>query len=263
MLITAAAETWGVDRSECRAERGEVHHTGGRRRISYGQLVERAALVAVPQDVPLKDAADWKLIGTRVPRLDTPIKVDGGAQFGIDVRVPGMLVATIARCPVIGGTVARFTDEAARAVPGVRHVARVSSGIAVIADGFWPAKRGRDALDITWDEGRNASTSSASIAAQLERLRDGAGISARRDGDPSAGLRNAARRVEALYDTPFLAHAGGRSARLPTIGANPVIEIAVVIATGIGRVDVHGASRATSGRHAIAHWSPHGDRSAS
>jgi len=207
MLITAAAETWGVERSGCRAERGEVLHDGSRRRARFGQLVERASQLSVPQDAPLKDAADWNLIGTRVSRLDTPIKVDGSAQFGIDVRIPGMLVATIARCPVIGGTVARFTDDAARAVPGVRQVAQVSSGVAVIADGYWSAKKGRDALDITWDEGRNANTSSASIATQLERLTSGSGISARRDGNPDTGLRNASRRVEAIYDTPFLAHA--------------------------------------------------------
>src|SRR5881398_754599 len=163
MLVTAAAQTWGVEKAECHAEKGAVIHARSKRRLSYGKLVEKAATVPVPQDVPLKDPKDWKILGTRVRRLDTPPKVDGSAQFGIDVKAPGMLVAVIARSPVFGGKVKSFDAAKAKAVPGVRHVVQISSGVAVVADGYWPAKKGRDALDVSWDEGPNAQvTSSAS-----------------------------------------------------------------------------------------------------
>src|SRR5213596_2137418 len=111
MLISAAAQTWGVERSECRAERGAVVHPATQRRLTYGKLVAKAATLPVPQDVPFKDQKDWKILGTPAKRLDTPPKVDGTAQFGIDVKVPGMLVAVVARCPVFGGKVARRSEE--------------------------------------------------------------------------------------------------------------------------------------------------------
>src|SRR2546422_248038 len=122
MLIAAAAQTWGVDHTACRAEHGAVVHGATGRRLAYGALVATAAALPVPTNVTLKDPKDWKILGTRVPRLDTPPKVDGSAQFGIDVQVPGMLVAVIARCPTFGGKVASFDAARAKAVPGVRHV---------------------------------------------------------------------------------------------------------------------------------------------
>src|SRR5882762_7739952 len=140
MLIAAAAQTWGVDRSTCQAAQGAVIHEPSKRRLTYGVLVAKAATLPVPQDVPLKSPKDWKLIGGSVRRLDTPPKVDGSAQFGIDVRVPGMLVAVVARCPVFGGKVKSFDATKAKAVPGVRHVVQISSGVAVVADGYWSAK---------------------------------------------------------------------------------------------------------------------------
>jgi isoquinoline 1-oxidoreductase beta subunit len=206
VLISAAAQTWNVDRSECRAERGAVLHADGRR-LTYGHLVATAATVPVPTDPPLKEPARWTIIGTRVPRLDTPVKVDGTAQFGIDVVLPGMLVAVVARCPVFGGTVAGFDAAGAQAVPGVRQVVRISSGIAVVADGYWPARTGRDALTVTWNEGPNAAVSSASIARLFAQGAGRAGVQARHDGNPERALSGAARRVEAVYETPFLAHA--------------------------------------------------------
>src|SRR6266702_1878042 len=164
MLVAAAAETWGVDKSECRAEQGAVLHAASGRRLTYGKLAVKAATMPLPHDVPLKDPKDWKILGTRVRRLDTPPKVDGSAEFGIDVKRPGLLVAVIARSPVFGGKVKSFDATKAKAVPGVRHVIEVSSGVAVVADGYWPAKKGRDALEVVWDEGPTASVSSTTIS---------------------------------------------------------------------------------------------------
>jgi isoquinoline 1-oxidoreductase beta subunit len=206
VLISAAAQTWNVDRAECRAEKGAVIHSGGRR-LTYGRLVATAATLPVPTDPPLKEAKDWKILGTRVPRLDTPLKVDGSAEFGIDVTLPGMLVAVVARCPVFGGKVASFDPATAQAVPGVRHVVQISSGVAVVADGYWPAKTGRDALQVSWTEGPNAAVSSTTIARLLAERAGRPGARARHDGHPDAAMTAASRGVEAVYETPFLAHA--------------------------------------------------------
>ncbi|HEX9581315.1 MAG TPA: xanthine dehydrogenase family protein molybdopterin-binding subunit [Gemmatimonadales bacterium] len=207
VLISAAAQTWNVDRSECRAENGAVIHTPSRRRMTYGRLVATAATLPVPADPPLKDAKDWKIIGTRAPRLDTPAKVDGSAQFGIDVQVPGMLVAMIARCPVFGGKLRSFDATRAQAVPGVRQVVQVSAGVAVVADGYWPALKGRDALEVQWDEGPNARVSSESIDRLFAQRAVRPGAVARHEGSPEAALSSSAARLEAVYQAPFLAHA--------------------------------------------------------
>src|SRR5438552_3591524 len=207
LLVAAAAQTWSVDKAECRAERGAVIHTPSKRRLTYGKLAAKAAVLPAPAEVPLKDPKDWKILGTRVRRLDTPPKVDGSAQFGIDVRMPGMLVAVIARCPVFGGKVASFDATKAKAVPGVRQVVQISTGVAVVADGYWPAKKGRDALEVSWDEGPNASVSSASIAQLFGQRAEQPGAVARHDGDAEAALASAGAKVDAVYDAPFLAHA--------------------------------------------------------
>ncbi len=207
MLVTAAAATWKVPKTECHAERGAVVHPASKRRLTYGALVAAAAALPVPQDVPLKDPKDWKILGTRVKRLDTPPKVDGSAQFGIDVKVPGMLVAVVARCPVFGGKVASFDATKAKAVPGVRQVIQISSGVAVVANGYWPAKQGRDALDVKWDEGANAALTSASVSQLLTQRAGQPGAMVRHDGDPDASLGGAATKLDASYELPFLAHA--------------------------------------------------------
>jgi len=207
LLVAAAAQTWGVEKAECRAERGAVVHARSKRRLTYGKLVTKAATLGAPPDVPLKDPKDWKILGTRVRRLDTPPKVDGSAQFGIDVKVPGMLVAVVARSPVFGGKVTSFDAAKAKAVPGVRQVVQISSGVAVVADGYWPAKKGRDALAITWDEGPTASVSSATIAQLFGQRAEQAGAVARHGGDPDGTLGSAPAKVDAVYDLPFLAHA--------------------------------------------------------
>lgn len=205
VLISAAAATWGVDRASCHAEAGAVVH--GSDRLSYGQLVAKAATLPVPQNVPLKEPGSWKIIGTRLKRLDTPRKVNGAARFGIDVRVPGMLTAVVARCPVFGGRVQSFDGARAKSSPGVRQIVPVSSGIAVVADGYWAAKRGRDMLEVTWAEGPTAHVSDASIQATFDRLAAAPGAQVRHEGDAPAALARAATQLTADYDTPFLAHA--------------------------------------------------------
>ncbi len=223
MLITAAAQTWDVDRTSCRAEAGAVIHTATKRRLSYGRLAARAATLAVPQDVPLKDPKDFRLIGTRATRLDTPAKVDGSAVYGIDVTVPGLLVASIERCPVFGGTVKRYDATKAKGMPGVRAVVELepspwtgkdgawgvgcAAGVAVVADTYWHAFQGRKALEIEWNEGDAASLGSDGIRAELARLADQPGVEAKKVGDPAAALAAAAQRVEAVYEVPFLHHA--------------------------------------------------------
>jgi isoquinoline 1-oxidoreductase subunit beta len=207
MLLTAAAETWGVDKSECRAEKGAVIHASSKRRLTYGKLVGKASTVPLPHDVPLKDPKDWKILGTPARRLDTPPKVDGSAGFGIDVKAPGLLVGVIARSPVFGGKVKSFDAAKAKAVPGVRHVVEVSTGVAVVGDGYWPAKKGRDALEITWDEGPTASVSSTTISELFAKNAEQTGAVARHDGDPQGALPGAASKVDAVYELPFLAHA--------------------------------------------------------
>jgi len=139
MLIDAAASTWNVDRTSCRAERGAVVHGASNRRLTYGSLVAKAATLPVPKDPPLKDPKDFRLLGTRVPRLDTPAKVDGSAVFGIDVKVPGMLVASIERCPVFGGTLKSYDATKAKAVPGVRAVVALEPSPWTGTTGAWAA----------------------------------------------------------------------------------------------------------------------------
>lgn len=207
MLIAAAAQTWGVDRATCRAENGAVAHPSSGRRLTYGELATAAAAVPVPENVPLKPSSAWRVIGRPMKRLDAPLKVTGRAEFGIDVRLPGLLVAVVARCPVFGGRVRSFNAARARALPGVRHVVQISSGVAVVADGYWPAKKGQDALSVTWDEGANANVSSAGITQLYAGLARNPGAVARHEGDAAAALAAAARRVEATYEVPYLAHA--------------------------------------------------------
>jgi isoquinoline 1-oxidoreductase beta subunit len=143
MLIAAAAETWGVDPSSCRAYNGEVSHESSGRKLGYGELAEKAATLPVPSDPPLKDPKDFRYIGKSLPRLDHPARVKGETVFGMDVRLPGMLHACVARCPVYGGSVKGFDATAAKAVDGVREVVQIDSGVAVLADSTWAAMKGR------------------------------------------------------------------------------------------------------------------------
>lgn len=205
MLVSAAARRWKIDRGACRAEAGAVLHAASGRRLGYGELAAAAARERVPEDPPLKERGQWRLIGRRVPRLDGPDKVRGRARFGCDVRVPGMRFAVIARPPVLGGKVARVDAGGARRVPGVRRVVQVAGGVAVVADSTWAALRGRDALDVAFDPGPNGAFDSAELARRLA-----AAVPeppARSDGDLDLALAQAARQVEATYEVPLLAHA--------------------------------------------------------
>src|SRR3989442_2862284 len=207
MLVTAAAQTWGADRSACRTERGAVVHAPTGRRIRYGDLVEKAAALPVPQDAPLKDPKSFRIVGKSLPRTDTPSKVDGSAVYGIDVKVPGMLYAAVARSPVFGGKAKHFDANSAKASPGVRAVVPISTGVAVVADSTWNALKGRDALRVDWDEGDGAAESSESLRAQFETLSQKPGKMVRDDGDAAAALEKAAKQLESLYELPFQAHA--------------------------------------------------------
>ncbi len=209
MLVTAAAQAWEVEATGCRTENGRVLHAESNRQFTYGQLVQRASRLTPPpaQQVTLKNPRDFRLIGTAAKRLDTPEKSDGTAVFGIDVKVPGMLVALIARPPVFGGRVANFNADAARAVPGVRHVIQIDRGIAVVADGFFAAKTGRAALEITWNDGAQANLSSETQSEQYRTLAQTPGNVGLRVGDAAAALGRAARRMDAVYELPYLAHA--------------------------------------------------------
>jgi isoquinoline 1-oxidoreductase subunit beta len=207
MLLQAAAQEWGVDVSQCQAENSTILHDPTKRRATYGSLAEVAAKLSVPQDVPLKTPDQYKLIGKPTPRLDTPLKVNGSAEYGIDVRMPGMLYAVVARCPVFGGKVASFNATKTKAVPGVKDAIQISSGIAVIADNTWAAMQGRSALEIQWDEGPNAKLTSADISKALEEGAAQPGHAARKEGDVEAGLAAAATKFVVDYEVPFLAHA--------------------------------------------------------
>ena len=208
MLIAAAARKWGVDKSDCRAENSVVIHTPTKRTLTYGSLAEDAAKLPVPSDVALKNPKDFHLVSKPTKRLDTPFKVDGSAGFGIDKRLPGMLYASVVRCPVFGGSAASFDAAKAKAIPGVRDVIRISSGIAVVADNTWTAFQGRKALEIKWDEGKNASVSSDSISTLFAERADQSGAAvARKEGEAEKGLAGGAKKIDAVYEVPFMAHA--------------------------------------------------------
>lgn len=207
MLVQAAMQKWSVERSQCRVENGMVINSTTNARLSFGSLAEAAAQLPVPTNIALKDRKQFRLIGTSPKRLDTPGKVNGKTVFGIDVRVPGMQYAVVARCPVFGGKVASFDATKARSVPGVKQVVPISNGVAVIADNTWSAMEGRRALRVQFDEGTNAAASSASIRKLFADLAEKPGAVARKQGDAEAALSSAGKRVEAVYEAPYLAHA--------------------------------------------------------
>jgi isoquinoline 1-oxidoreductase subunit beta len=207
LLIAAAAQTWGVDADACRAEKGEVIHVPTGRSLFYGNLIDVAATLPVPEKVALKDPKDFKLIGTPVKRLDAPEKVNGTAQYGIDVRIPGMKVAAVAACPVFGGKLESVDDSKAKTTKGVVQIVRLDDAVAVVADHMAAAKKGLAALDIKWNEGQNAAVGTADIVAQLDAASKNSGVVARKEGDVEKAMAAATKKVEAIYQLPFLAHA--------------------------------------------------------
>jgi len=207
MLVTAASQTWNVAENTCSTEKGEVVHAASNRRLRYGVLVDKAAALPIPKNVALKNPKQFRLAGQSLPRLDIPEKVNGKAGFGIDVQRPGMLVARVVRCPVFGGKVESFNADKTKAVAGVRNVVKISGGVAVVADNYWAASKGAQALEVKWNEGALANLSSTEIMKRYAGLAQQPGKFARNDGDAPAALKANTRSFERVFEVPFLAHA--------------------------------------------------------
>jgi len=211
MLIAAAAEKWGVQPVTCRAQSGTVVHPPTGRKAAYGALAESAGQQPVPANPPLKDPKDFRYIGKPMKRTDGPSIVTGKAKYGLDTRVPGMLYAVVKRCPYLGGKVARFDRRKAMAIAGVRYVVPIETGIAtgvaVVAEHTWAAMKGTDVLQVTWDPGPNRNFDSNQFLRQMEDALGESGYFVRGDGDAGRALASAARKVEAVYEFPFQAHA--------------------------------------------------------
>jgi len=208
MLITAAAARWNVDRDLIKADKGMIYGPKGLK-STYGDLAQLAASMPVPENPPIKDPKDFKIVGKRTKRVDTPAKVNGTAEFGIDVKLPGMVYASLAQCPVIGGQVKSFDGSKAKASAGVIDVVQIDDGVAVVANSWWQAKKARDLLNIQWDEGAGTALSDASvIEGTRQALKTGKVLEITKpQGDVAAALKGAAKVVEAEYIIPMQAHA--------------------------------------------------------
>jgi isoquinoline 1-oxidoreductase beta subunit len=205
MLVAAAAKRWNTDPASLHTESG-ADFDASNGKLTYGQLVADAAKLPPPAKVQLKDPKNFKLIGKPIKRLDTPVKLDGKAVFGLDVNLPGMLTAVVARPPIFGARVKTVDDSQARSLPGVRKIAQIPSGVAVVADTFWQAKVARDALRVEWDDGAMHDFSSSQL---MQTFRDRAkrpGVSVRKEGDAPAALASAAKKIQAVYEAPYLSH---------------------------------------------------------
>jgi isoquinoline 1-oxidoreductase beta subunit len=206
MLVEAAATKWNVPAAEIKVEKGVISHAPSGRRASFGELAPDAMRVPVPSNVPLKAAKDWKLIGSRVPRLDSPGKTTGTATFALDIRRPGMLTALVKRPDVFGATVASVDATDAKKVEGVVDVVQIPAGVAVLANDTWAAMRGREALKVTWDTNKAEKRSTAEILTEYRQLAKGKGLNAARRGDATGRLARAAKVLEAEFTFPYLAH---------------------------------------------------------
>jgi isoquinoline 1-oxidoreductase beta subunit len=211
MLIQAAANEWKVPASECKAAKSVITHTPSGRTTTYGKVAEAAGKLEPPKEVKLKDPKDWTIAGKSLPRLDTAEKLTGKQVYGLDLKLPGMLNASIKDCPVFGGKVKSFDAAKVQNMPGVKKVVQVGdSAVAVVADTWWRAKTALDALPVVWEEGPNAKVSSESIAAWLKEgleATDGVFVGNQTGGDVKAALATAAKKVEAIYSYPYQNHA--------------------------------------------------------
>ena len=207
MLVQAAADQWKTDPSKCKVSNGVISY--GDKKLTYGQVADAASKLTPPKEVQLKDPKNFKYVGKSLKRLDTADKVNGKTVFGIDVKVPGMLYAAIAQCPVIGGKVSSVAldDAGVRSMPGVKYVVQVSDGVAVVADSWWRARKGRDALQITWDEGPNKSLSSAGVFQQLnDAMASKPAAQVKQEGNVEQAIAGAAKKLDVTYEMPFLSH---------------------------------------------------------
>jgi isoquinoline 1-oxidoreductase beta subunit len=205
MLVAAAADKWKLDASQLKAWNGTVTGPGGRK-ATYGQLAEAASKLPVPKDVKLKDPSEFTVVGKPTRRLDTPSKTNGTAEFGIDVRLPGMVYASLEQCPVIGGQVKRYDASKAKGLPGVIDVVQIPDGVAVVADSYWRARKAREALVVEWDEGSVAAIDNAGMLAGIRAATDKP-LPLKAVGDADAVIKDAAKVVRAEYVSPLLAHA--------------------------------------------------------
>ncbi len=207
MLVSAAASNWNVDASTLRVDNGMVVGANGKK-ASFGSLAEAASKLPVPKDVALKDPKDFKIVGKATKRLDTPLKVNGTAVYGIDVKLPGMVYASLEQCPVIGGKVVSFDASKAKAMPGVIDVVQIDDGVAVVANSYWRAKKARDVLTVKWDEGAGAKLNNAVMMAGMrEAEKSSKIISIKKTGDCAAAMKIAAKTIKAKYQSQLLAHA--------------------------------------------------------
>jgi isoquinoline 1-oxidoreductase beta subunit len=207
MLIAAAAETWGVDPASLRTEPGFVVDDSAKRRLSYGELADRAAKIPVPSEIKLKDASQFRIIGTPAKRLDVSGKVNGTAQYGIDAKIPNMKVATVSASPVFGGKLASFDEAAAKKIPGVVQVVKLENALAVVGDHYWAAKKGLEAASPVFDDGPHGNVSTADVVTALAKAAERPGAVAKNHGDFATAFSSAIKKIEATYEAPFLAHA--------------------------------------------------------
>ncbi|MEN8007197.1 MAG: xanthine dehydrogenase family protein molybdopterin-binding subunit [Candidatus Krumholzibacteriota bacterium] len=206
MLVAAAAEQWQVPVAECEAKLGVITHKNSGQSLTFGEVAAAAATLEVPEDIALKPRSGRTIIGRDMPRKDTPDKVIGKAEFGCDQRIDGMVFATVARSPVLEGTVKSFDDTAALKVPGVRQVVEIATGVAVVAEHSWAALKGREALSIEWDEGPNAGLSSKKISQRLAEADPAAAPVMREEGDAKTAFQSANKTAEAVYELPYISH---------------------------------------------------------
>jgi isoquinoline 1-oxidoreductase beta subunit len=205
MLVEAAAKRMTVNTAECATENGFVIAAG--KRLSYGAVAADASKLNTPAEVKLRDAKDWKYIGKSIPRLDIPEKINGQAKFGLDIQLDGLLTALVAHPPVFGGKVKSFDATKASAIKGVQDVVQIPTGVAVIADNFWAAKTGRDALTIDWEPGEGENVDSLKLLEEYRKLSKAKGLIAQEKGDVNTALQKAERTIEVEYTVPYLAHA--------------------------------------------------------
>lgn len=205
LLTQAAAKRAGVDIKSCKTENGTI--TAGGKKFTYGELAAEAALLPVPNEIPLRGKSDWKYIGKSVKRLDAKVKTNGEAIFGIDIKFPGLLTAVVAHSPVFGGKVKSFDATEAKSIKGVRQVVQIPSGIAIIADHYYAAQQGKKVLKVTWENGKGSELSTTKQTAAYKKLAASDGLTAQKEGNASVGLSKAVKIIKAEYVFPYLAHA--------------------------------------------------------